>query len=62
MNERLHRLDRLHGDVVLADWAEISSRPGITYDAFHLDLDGALVLAADPSFGAPDAVRALTRR
>ena len=43
VNERLHRLDRLHGDVVLADWAEISSRPGITYDAFHLDPDGALL-------------------
>ena len=43
VNERLHRLDRRHGDVVLADWAEISNRPGITYDAFHLDPDGALL-------------------
>ena len=43
VNERLRRLDRRHGDVVLADWAEISNRPGITYDAFHLDPDGALL-------------------
>ncbi len=43
VNERLDRLDRRFGDVVLADWAKISNRPDITYDAFHLDPDGALL-------------------
>ena len=45
VNERLDRLDRRHGDVVLADWARVSNRPDITYDAFHLDPDGALLYA-----------------
>ncbi|MGZ8613270.1 MAG: hypothetical protein ACXWX4_01160 [Actinomycetota bacterium] len=43
VNERLDRLDRRFGDVVLADWAKISNRTDITYDAFHLDPDGALL-------------------
>jgi hypothetical protein len=43
VNERLDRLARGNGDVVLADWAAISNRPDITYDAFHLDPDGALL-------------------
>jgi hypothetical protein len=43
VNERLDRLARRNGDVVLADWAAISNRRGITYDAFHLDPDGALL-------------------
>ncbi|MET0801146.1 MAG: hypothetical protein ABWZ53_08275 [Actinomycetota bacterium] len=45
VNERLDRLDGRHGDLVLADWAKISNRPDITYDAFHLDPDGALLYA-----------------
>jgi hypothetical protein len=43
VNDRLDRLARRHGDVVLADWAAVSDRPDITYDAFHLDPDGALL-------------------
>lgn len=45
VNERLRRLDRRHDEVVLADWAAVSDRSGITYDAFHLDPDGALLYA-----------------
>jgi hypothetical protein len=45
VNERLRRLDRRNGDVVLADWATIGDRHGITYDAIHLDRDGALLYA-----------------
>ncbi|MGH2631299.1 MAG: hypothetical protein ACRDHI_12200 [Actinomycetota bacterium] len=45
VNERLDRLDRRHGELVLADWAKDSNRPDITYDAFHLDPDGALLYA-----------------
>lgn len=45
VNERLDRLGRDNGDVVLADWAAISNRPDVTYDAFHLDPDGALLYA-----------------
>jgi hypothetical protein len=45
VNGRLDRLADEHGDVVLADWATISNRPDITYDAFHLDPDGALLYA-----------------
>jgi hypothetical protein len=45
VNERLRRLDRRHDDVVLADWSAVSDRRGITYDAFHLDPDGALLYA-----------------
>ena len=45
VNERLDRLAGGNGDVVLADWAAISNRPDITYDAFHLDPDGAVLYA-----------------
>jgi hypothetical protein len=45
VNERLHRLGRENGDLVLADWAAISNRRGLTYDAIHLDPDGALAYA-----------------
>jgi hypothetical protein len=43
VNERLDRLAARNPDVVLADWAAISNRPGITYDAIHLDPDGAFL-------------------
>jgi hypothetical protein len=45
VNERLHRLARANGDLVLADWAAISSRRGLTYDAIHLDPNGAVAYA-----------------
>jgi hypothetical protein len=45
VNERLRRLARANDDLVLADWAAISNRRGLTYDAIHLDPDGALAYA-----------------
>jgi len=45
VNERLRKLDRRHGDMVLADWSALGDRPGLTYDAIHLDPDGALLYA-----------------
>ncbi len=45
VNERLRLLDKRNADVVLADWASVSNRPGITYDAIHLDPDGQALMA-----------------
>ena len=45
VNERLRKLDRERPDVVLADWASIGDAEDITYDAIHLDPDGAQLYA-----------------
>ncbi len=45
VNERLRLLDTRTSDVVLADWAKVSNRPGLTYDAIHLDTDGQALMA-----------------
>ena len=45
VNERLLLLDKRNPHVVLADWASVSNRPGITYDAIHLDPDGQALMA-----------------
>lgn len=45
VNERLHMLDRRRDDLVLADWAEASRRPGLTYDTIHLNDTGARLMA-----------------
>jgi hypothetical protein len=45
VNERLRLLDRRLPYVVLADWATVSDRRGLTYDAFHLDPDGQALMA-----------------
>jgi hypothetical protein len=45
VNERLRRLDRRHDDLVLADWAAVSRRPGLTYDSIHLNTTGARLMA-----------------
>ena len=45
VNERLRRLARRAPDLVLADWAAVSDRPGLTYDAIHLDPDGQRLMA-----------------
>jgi hypothetical protein len=45
VNERLRKLDRERPDVVVADWASIGDAEDITYDAIHLDPDGALLYA-----------------
>jgi hypothetical protein len=45
VNERLRRLDRKRNDLVLARWDLVSDRRGLTYDAIHLDPDGAELMA-----------------
>lgn len=45
VNARLRRLDLRHHDVVLADWAAVSGRRGLTYDAIHLTPRGARLMA-----------------
>jgi len=45
VNERLRVLDRARDDVVLADWAAVSDRPGLTYDSIHLTAKGGLLMA-----------------
>jgi hypothetical protein len=45
VNERLRRLDRRRDDLVLADWNAASRRPGLTYDAIHLNPRGARLMA-----------------
>jgi hypothetical protein len=45
VNQRLRALDRERMDVVLADWTRIGDRSGLTYDAIHLDPDGASLYA-----------------
>ena len=45
VNERLRRLDRARDDLVLARWDLVSDRRGLTYDAIHLDPDGAALMA-----------------
>jgi hypothetical protein len=45
VNERLKKLDRDRTDVVLAGWDSIGDAENITYDAIHLDPDGALLYA-----------------
>ena len=45
VNQRLQALDRERTDVALADWTRLGDRRGITYDAIHLDPDGAALYA-----------------
>jgi len=45
VDERLRRLDRKRSDLVLARWDLVSDRRGLTYDAIHLDPDGAALMA-----------------
>lgn len=44
-NERLRALDRARDDVVLADWAAVSDRRGLTYDSIHLTVKGGVLMA-----------------
>ncbi len=41
VNEHLRRAADRHPDLILADWAAISDRPDVTYDAIHLNTLGA---------------------
>ena len=45
VNERLRRLDRRRDDLVLAPWDKVSDRRGLTYDAIHLNPEGAALMA-----------------
>lgn len=45
VDRHLHKLDRRRGDLVLADWARASDRPGLTYDSIHLNPRGARLMA-----------------
>lgn len=45
VNERLRRLDRARGDLVLARWDQVSDRRGLSYDAIHLNPEGAALMA-----------------
>ncbi|MDX6714113.1 MAG: hypothetical protein QOH30_671, partial [Baekduia sp.] len=45
VNRRLRRLDRRRDDLVLADWARTSRRPGVTYDSIHVNRTGARIMA-----------------
>ena len=47
VNERLRRLDRRRDDLVLADWARASDRPGLTYDTIHLNPERRLTDGKD---------------
>jgi hypothetical protein len=44
VNEQLHILQQRHPDLLLADWAAISDRPDVTYDAIHLNTAGAQLM------------------
>lgn len=44
-NERLRVLDHRRDDVVLADWAAVSRRPGLTYDSIRLTDRGGVLMA-----------------
>ncbi len=45
VNERLRRLNRRRDDLVLANWAKVGDRPGITYDSIHLNKTGGRLMA-----------------
>jgi hypothetical protein len=60
VNERLRRLDRRRDDLVLADWAAVSKRRGITYDAIHLNPDGGRLMARTIRRAVDRAARAQT--
>jgi hypothetical protein len=58
VNQRLRRLDRKRSDLVLAPWDLDSDRRGLTYDAIHLDPDGAELMART----IEEAIRAEAKR
>jgi hypothetical protein len=47
VNEHLERALARHGNLTLVDWAAIADRPGITYDAIHLNRTGAELYSAE---------------
>jgi hypothetical protein len=47
VNEHLRAAVARHPDLSLIDWAAIADRPGLTYDAIHLNTSGASEYAAN---------------
>ena len=45
VNGRLRWLDRRIDDLVLANWAAVSRRAGITYDSIHVNQKGARIMS-----------------
>jgi formylglycine-generating enzyme required for sulfatase activity len=46
VNERLRAIKERHPEMALADWTSASKRPGITYDAIHVNPLGGELMAA----------------
>lgn len=46
VNERLRAIKQRHPEMALADWASAARRPGVTYDAIHLNTRGAELMVA----------------
>ena len=44
VNARLKRIARRRRDVVLANWARVANRPGVTYDSIHCNTAGAILM------------------
>lgn len=45
VNQHLRDAQARHPELVLADWAAVADRPGLTYDAIHLNATGAALMA-----------------
>jgi lysophospholipase L1-like esterase len=60
VNERLRRLERTREDLVLARWDLVSNKRGLTYDAIHLNPDGAALMARTIEQAIRDASRQQT--
>ena len=58
VNDHLERALQRHPDLTLVDWAAIADRPGITYDAIHLNATGAALYS---SLIAETAMNVLSR-
>ena len=46
MNDHLERALERHPNLTLIDWAAAADRPGITYDAIHLNTTGAALYSS----------------
>ncbi len=46
VNQHLRDATVRHPDLKLIDWAAVADRPGITYDAIHLNAEGAALMAS----------------
>ena len=45
-NERLRAIKQRHPDMALADWTTAARRSGVTYDAIHVNVQGAQLMTA----------------